>query len=73
MVSKESGEQRVQVLVPNEQGLHCTTQFLIQEYLNLVDLKGLELSSTLLNRENVQSECQEIRTLPRRCGQSGLN
>jgi len=31
-----SSEQRVPVLVPNEQGLHLTTQFLLQEYLNLV-------------------------------------
>ena len=32
-----NGEQRVPVRVPNAQGLHCTTQFLMQEYLNLVD------------------------------------
>ena len=32
--------------VPNEQGLYHTTQFLMQEYLNLVDWKGLELLST---------------------------
>jgi len=38
-----NGEQRVQVRVPNAQGLHRTTQFLMQEYLNLVDWKGLEL------------------------------
>jgi len=41
-----NGEQRVQVRVPNAQGLHRTTQFLIQEYLNLVNWKGLELPST---------------------------
>jgi len=41
-----NGEQRVRVRVPNEQGLHRTTQFLMQEYLNLVDWKSLELSST---------------------------
>jgi len=41
-----NGEQRVQVRVPNAQGLHRTTQFLMQEYLNLVDWKGLELPST---------------------------
>ena len=40
------GEQRVRVRVPNAQGLHRTTQFLMQEYLNLVDWKGLELPST---------------------------
>jgi len=34
------------VCVPYAQGLHCTTQFLMQEYLNLVDWKGLELPST---------------------------
>ena len=31
--------------VPNVQGLHHTTHFLIQEYLNLVDWKGFELPS----------------------------
>jgi len=41
-----NGEQRVRVRVPNTQGLHRTTQCLIQEYLNLVDWKGLELPST---------------------------
>ena len=41
-----NGEQRVQVRVPNAQGLHRTTQFLMQEYLNLMDWKGLELPST---------------------------
>jgi len=40
-----NGEQRVQVRVPNAQGLHRTTQVLMQEYLNLVDWKGLELPS----------------------------
>jgi len=34
------------VCVPNAQGLHCNTQFLLQEYLNLVDWNGLELPST---------------------------
>jgi len=41
-----NGKQRVRVRVPNAQGLHCTTQFLMQEYLNLVDWKGHELPST---------------------------
>ena len=41
-----NGMQRVRVLVPNAQGLHRTTQFLMQEYLNLVDCKGLRLPST---------------------------
>jgi len=40
-----NGEQRVRVCVPNAQGLHRTTQFLMQEYLNLVDWKGLKLIS----------------------------
>jgi len=34
------------VRVPNAQGLHRTTQFLMQEYLNLFEWKGLELPST---------------------------
>ena len=41
-----NGEQRVRVRVPNAQGLHSTPQLLMQEYLNLVDWKGLELPST---------------------------
>ena len=41
-----NGEQRVRMRVPNAQGLHCNTQFLLQEYLNLVDWNGLELPST---------------------------
>jgi len=41
-----NGEQRVRVHVPNAHGLHRTTQFIMQEYLNLVDCKGLELPST---------------------------
>jgi len=41
-----NGEERVSVLVPNAQGLHDTTQILMQKYLNLVDWKGLELLST---------------------------
>lgn len=36
MVSK-----KVSILMPNEQGLHYTTKFLMHEDLNLVDLKGL--------------------------------
>jgi len=39
-------EQRVRVLVPNTQGLHRTTQFRMHKYLNLLDWKSLELSST---------------------------
>jgi len=38
--------QRVRRRVPNAQGLHCNTQFLVQEYLNLVDWEDLELPST---------------------------
>jgi len=41
-----NSEQRVQVRVPNAQGLHHTTQFLMHEYLNSVDWKGLEPPST---------------------------
>ena len=41
-----NGEQRVRVRVPNAQGFHRTTQFLMQKYLNLVDWKGFELPST---------------------------
>ena len=41
-----NGEQRVRVHVPNAQGLHRTTQSFKQEYLNLLDWKGLELPST---------------------------
>jgi len=41
-----NGEQRVRVRVPSAQGLHRSTRFLMQEYLNLVDWKGLELPST---------------------------
>jgi len=40
-----NSEQRVRVRVLNAQGLHRITQFLMQEYLNLVDWKGLELPS----------------------------
>jgi len=39
-----NGEQRVRVHVPNAQGLHRTTQFLMQECLNVVDRKGLRLT-----------------------------
>jgi len=42
-----NGEQRVQMLVPNVQGLHRTTQLFMQVYLNLLDWKGLELPSTV--------------------------
>ena len=41
-----NGEQRVRVRVPNAQELHRTAQCLMQEYLNLIDWKGLELPST---------------------------
>jgi len=41
-----NGEQRVRVRVPNALRLNRTTQFLMQEYLNLVDWKGLEPPST---------------------------
>ena len=41
-----NSEHRVRVRVPNAQGLLCNAQFLMQEYLNLVDWKVLELPST---------------------------
>jgi len=41
-----NGAQRVRVRVPNAQRLHRTTRFLMQEYLNLVDWKGLKIPST---------------------------
>jgi len=41
-----NAEQKVRVRVPSAQGFHRTTQFTMQEYLNLVDWKGLELPST---------------------------
>jgi len=41
-----NGEQRVLMFVPNEQGFHHITQSRMQEYLNLVYWKGLEVSST---------------------------
>jgi len=46
LAATSNGEQRVRVRVPNAQGLQRTTQFLMQEYQNLVDRKGLELPST---------------------------
>jgi len=46
LYATSNGEQRVEVRVPNAQGLHRTTQFLMQENLTLVDWKGLELPST---------------------------
>jgi len=45
-----NGEQRVRVRVPSAQGLHRTTQFLMQAYLNLVDWKGLKLPSLATGR-----------------------
>jgi len=46
LCTTSNGEQRVRVRVFNAQELHRTTRFLMQEYLILVDWKGLELSST---------------------------
>ena len=65
-----NGEQRVPVRVPNAQGLHCTTQFLMQEYLNLVDGKGLELLST---ERRCKASVKKNSNAPQRCWQSGLN
>jgi len=41
-----NGEQRVRSRVPNAQGLHRTTKFRMQKYLNLHVWKGLEIPST---------------------------
>jgi len=40
------GQKRVRVRVPNAQGLHRTTQCLMQKHLNRIDWEGLELPST---------------------------
>ena len=60
-----NGEQRVRVRVPNAQGLHRTTQFLMQKYLNLVDWKGLELPSTerRCNASVKNEQCERSRTV----------
>ena len=44
--AKSNGEQRVRVHEPRAQGLYRTIKILTQEYLNLVDWKGLKLPST---------------------------
>jgi len=51
------------VRVPNAQGFHRTTQFLMQEYLNLVDWKGLELPSTEKTCKASVKKCQEKRSV----------
>jgi len=61
-----NGEQRVPMFLPNEQGFHHITQFRMQEYLNLVYWKGLEVSST-------GRRCKaRIQNAAQRCGQSLL-
>jgi len=58
-----NGEQRVRVRVSNAQGLHRTTQFLMQEYINLVDWKGLELPSTE-KRCNLKASIKKFESSP---------
>jgi len=58
-----NGEQRVRVRAPNAQGLHRTTQFLMQEYLNLVDWKGLELPSTEKRCKAIVKKFERSRTV----------
>ena len=68
-----SREQRVRMLVHNAQRLHCTTQFIIQEYLNLVDWKGLEL---LYKERRCKASVKKFECFPTcwaGCGQSGLS
>jgi len=60
-----NGEQRVRVRVPNGQGLHDTTQFLMLEYLNLVGCKSLGLPST---EKRCKASFKKIRTLPNSVG-----
>ena len=56
-----NGEQRVRVRVPNVQALHFSSLCLMQEY-------RLDGPQATINREKVQSECQEIRVLPNGVG-----
>jgi len=58
-----NGGQRVRVRVPNAQGLHRTTLFLMQEYLNLVYWKGLELPSTQKRRKASVKKFERIKTV----------
>ena len=64
-----NGEQRVRVHVPNAQGLHSTSQFFMQEYLNPVDWKGLELPAT---QKSCKASVKKFEH-SQRCWQSGLN
>ena len=66
-----NGEQRVQVHLPNAQGFHRTTQCLMQEYMNLVDWKDLELPST--ERTLCAKRVSRNSSAPQRCLRSGLN
>ena len=68
-----NGEQleRVRVRVPNAQGLHRTTQFLMQEYLYLVYWKGLELPSAERRCKASVKKFERSPTVP--SWQSGLN
>ena len=66
-----SREHRVRMLVHNAQRLHRTTQFIMQEYLNLVDWKGLEL---LYTERRCKASVKRFECFPTcwaGCGQSG--
>ena len=63
-----NGEQRVRVHVPNVQGLPHTTQFLMQEYLNLVDW----MASSYHQQKEGANRVSKNSSAPQRCGQNGL-
>jgi len=54
-----NGEHRVRVLVPNAQGLHYSNQFLMQDYLNLVDWKGLNFHQQREDAKRVSRNSKE--------------
>ena len=49
-------------LCPMEKGIHGTTQVLMQEYSNLVDLIGLELSSTETRYKKIVKKFERSQT-----------
>ena len=46
LTETSNSAHRIRLRVPNQAGIDCRTQGQLQEYLNLVDWRGLELSST---------------------------
>jgi len=54
-----NGEHRVRVLVPNAQGLHYSNQFLMQEYLKMVDWKGLNFHQQREDAKRLSRNSQE--------------